>query len=445
MPPKYKKYDLVFKIAALDYLKYHSLENTARTFKVDGKRLREWRSKEKSIRETNEENVGARHRLPGAGRKVKDKELEIKLKNWILAKREARLRVTRKMIQKKATEENSDPNFAASNGWLEKFLTRNGFTLRKRTTISQSIPNDSAEKIINFICYLRQLQKVHNFDHSSIIAMDETPVLIEPVGSTTVDRRGVKCVPVKSTGHEKVRITVILTACGNGKRLKPFVVIPRKRVIKELNGQKDVVLAYAAKSWMDDDLTNDYLSRVLGKFSFSKRLLVWDSFLCHKSSKTKTALQKMNIFSAVIPGGCTSLIQPADVCWNRTFKSKIQSFYDEWMSRPDSDHAYTNSGKMKAPEFSVVIKWVAEAWKSVSEDCIVRSMKQCGITCAVDGSEDAGISFFKDLPDAQLQLHRKLNSPAFTVDLDDSHDPASDHFSSDEESEISWCDSDESN
>ena len=87
--------------------------------------------------------------------------------------------------------------------------------------------------------------------------MDETPVLIEPVGSTTVDRRGVKCVPVKSTGHEKVRITVILTACGNGKRLKPFVVIPRKREIKELNGQKDVVLAYAAKSWMDDDLTND--------------------------------------------------------------------------------------------------------------------------------------------------------------------------------------------
>ena len=61
------------------------------------------------------------------------------------------------------------------------------------------------------------------------------------------------------------------------------------------------------------------------------------------------------------------------------------------------------------------------------------------------GGKNRSTSFFKDLPDAQLQLRMKLNSPAFTVDLDDSHDPASDHFSSNEESEISWCDSGESN
>ena len=53
--------------------------------------------------------------------------------------------------------------------------------------------------------------------------MDENPVWIEPVGSTSIDKKGVRDVPIKSTGHEKVRITVILTARGDGSKLKPYI------------------------------------------------------------------------------------------------------------------------------------------------------------------------------------------------------------------------------
>ncbi|MEL7309314.1 MAG: hypothetical protein AAGK05_16610, partial [Pseudomonadota bacterium] len=56
---------------------------------------------------------------------------------------------------------------------------------------------------------------------------------IEPVGSTSIDKKGVRDVPIKSTGHEKVRITVILTARGDGSKLKPYIIIPRKKAIKE--------------------------------------------------------------------------------------------------------------------------------------------------------------------------------------------------------------------
>ena len=64
---------------------------------------------------------------------------------------------------------------------------------------------------------------------------------------------------------------------------------------------------------MNDELTQRYLSEVLGRFSFSRRLLVWDSFKCHVSDAAKTVLSNFNIDTAIIPGGCTSKIQAPDV------------------------------------------------------------------------------------------------------------------------------------
>ena len=93
---RYKKYDLKTKVAALDYLKNHSLEQTARTFQVDPKRIRDWRKDGSQIREQAGANSGAaRKRLRGGGRKPRDKILEERLRDQILLHRENRLRVSR--------------------------------------------------------------------------------------------------------------------------------------------------------------------------------------------------------------------------------------------------------------------------------------------------------------------------------------------------------------
>ena len=39
-----------------------------------------------------------------------------------------------------------------------------------------------------------------------------------------MDKTGSKDVPLKTTGHEKVRVSVCLAAKGYGMKLKPFVV-----------------------------------------------------------------------------------------------------------------------------------------------------------------------------------------------------------------------------
>lgn len=82
-------------------------------------------------------------------------------------------------------------------------------------------------KIVTFIRYIRRLRLQLDYNKCDIIACDETPLWFEDVGSTTVNKSGVKEIPILSAKHEKMRCTVMLSAKADGKKLKPFVVLKR--------------------------------------------------------------------------------------------------------------------------------------------------------------------------------------------------------------------------
>ena len=83
-----------------------------------------------------------RKRLEGAGRKPLDQQMEEVLVEWIYDRREKGLRVSRKLIMKKALliyKEKSTENdcedgapLVASTGLLQTFLRRNGLSLRQK-------------------------------------------------------------------------------------------------------------------------------------------------------------------------------------------------------------------------------------------------------------------------------------------------------------------------
>jgi hypothetical protein len=62
---------------------------------------------------------------------------------------------------------------------------------------------------------------------------DETPVFFDMLANTTVDIKGSKSVLVKTTGHEKLRITVMLSVLADGRKLTPFVILKTKNLPKE--------------------------------------------------------------------------------------------------------------------------------------------------------------------------------------------------------------------
>jgi len=92
----------------------------------------------------------------------------------------------------------------------------------------------------------------------------------------------------------------------------------------------------------------------------------------------------------MVPAGCTPLVQPLDVCLNKPFKDRIRDqHYVDHISE-------CSTQKCSASERRILMtQWVGQAWESIHQELrhtIQRSFRKCGITVAIDGSEDQGIN-----------------------------------------------------
>ena len=190
-------------------------------------------------------------------------------------------------------------------------------------------------KLVGYIVHVRRLNKQFQFPNNSILAMDETPVWKDMVSSTTVDKTGSKVVPLKTTGHEKVRVSVCIAAEDDGTKLKPFVVFAgAKRESKALHEEytRQCSVASSANGWMNEELTLRWINEIVGTFAFNKRLLAWDSYEAHMTEDVKFRLKEINTDSVIVPGWCTKHIQAPNVVWNKPIKQKVAELYDEWLS-----------------------------------------------------------------------------------------------------------------
>jgi hypothetical protein len=52
-------------------------------------------------------------------------------------------------------------------------------------------------------------------------------------------------------------------------------------------------------------------------------LLILDSYCCHMMTSVLYKIQELGVKVKHIPGGCTSLCQPADIGFNKPFKSCV--------------------------------------------------------------------------------------------------------------------------
>jgi len=60
--------------------------------------------------------------------------------------------------------------------------------------------------------------------------------------------------------------------------------------------------------------------------------------------------------------------------------------WTKWIEAPT--HHITPAGRVKRPSNSNVYEWVKNSWQRVKSEIIVKSLKKCGISNALDGSED---------------------------------------------------------
>ena len=135
---------------------------------------------------------------------------------------------------------------------------------------------------------------------------------------------------MRTIGHDKLHDTVMLTARSDGFKCRPNILFKNKRPIKEIvtKFKNTLHLCWAGRFFFNDNLTSEFLQKIVDSFTFGKRLLAWDSYRCQISDATKKQLKKLQIDTAVIPGGCTKFIQAPNVHWNTPFKDKVRLFYE---------------------------------------------------------------------------------------------------------------------
>lgn len=394
MAAKRTQYTAKFKLQVVSYAERENNCAASRHFAVSEVCVRRWRQQKALLSGTTK--LRKAFRGPKNGRFP---EIEDDLCAFVNLLRSKANPVTAEVLQVKARELARDKgvprgSFKASRGWIERFMRRKNFSLRRRTTISQKLPADYEHKLVEFQRHVIKLRKQKEYPFGQIGNADETPVYFDMPSASTIAEKGSKTVQIRSCGHEKSRVTVMLAITADGRKLPPYVILKRKTVPKE-DFPKSVIVRAQEKGWMTEELTMDWLKTVWmrrpGALFGQPSMLVLDAFKGHTTEKVKQLIKECGSDFVCVPGGMTSQLQPLDVSVNKPFKDNFKRLYNEWLCSEERDSALTPSGRVKRASCSQLCRWVEEAWSMISPEIIKKSFLKCCLTNDLDGREDDAI------------------------------------------------------
>ena len=327
---KRNSYDVSFKLKVIEFVKGSSNCAAEQEFGITEKMVQDWRIKEEKL--WNASSKTLKKMCPML---APYKDMESKLKEWVLDLWGNDYIITQPSIQVRVLQiakELEHADFNALNGWCTHFMNQHGLCLQQRTHIAQKLPKDVEDKVMNFHKFVTDLRKSQQFHLRAIGNMDETPMFFDMPGNRMVDVKRASIVSIKTSGAEKQHFTVILSCLANGTKLKPAVMFKRKTMPKEKLLR--ISLFVQEKGWVDERVPFGWLRKVWfkrpGALLNGKSMLVWDMFCAHLLDSVKSELKRNRMYQCVIPGGCTSVLQPLDVCLNKPFKVHMRQKWNGW-------------------------------------------------------------------------------------------------------------------
>ena len=348
----------------------HNIHKAAREFNIDRKRVREWDQKYNELQRMNV-GANAKRRKLNTGRTPLSPELDQRLFEFLEQERSEGRPVSNACLQAKAAEIGSGLRisaFKSSPGWLWRWKRRNDVGMRCGTNSAHKVPADYADQLHHFRKSVIAVRKANNIDPHQIINMDQTMCRFDMPPKRTNTKKGAKTVRIKTTRAEKKGFTVALAAMADGTKLPAVIIFKERggvlgeRVRRSLRLPSNVRVRSSTNGWMTATEYQHWLVRVFGKEK-ERRLLVVDSYKPHQSEESITmAKERCNADVIIIPGGCTSIVQPMDKCINKPFKESMRQSWQGWMRE---GRAKTKMGNLKQPTRQDAINWVSKAWDSI--------------------------------------------------------------------------------
>ncbi|CAB4441520.1 unnamed protein product [Rhizophagus irregularis] len=147
----------------VNYAKEYGKNSAAAHFGINKSMVGRW--VKASINWTDEINRNIKK--VGTGRRVFYPEVEKKLYDWIIEQRNRDTIVLYGNLMN---------DFKMSNRWLYAFTKRQKLSLRRRTKISQKLPQQTEQLLESFYRFPTRLRIEKSYEMCNIFNMDETPV-----------------------------------------------------------------------------------------------------------------------------------------------------------------------------------------------------------------------------------------------------------------------------
>ena len=119
------------------------------------------------------------------------------------------------------------------------------------------------------------------------------------------------------------------------------------------------------KAWFSEGIMLEWVKEVLAPYVAMPPpgivpLLYLDSFRVHMMGSVVSAIQAIGVEVEFIPPGCTGLVQPVDVGYNKSFKAKVKDQYMNWLMVQDPDTPIPKTTRRD------VVGWILAAEENIS-------------------------------------------------------------------------------
>jgi hypothetical protein len=287
---------------------------------------------------------------------------------------------------------------------LSRFLAKNNLTHCVATHMAQRDPREVKAEVLEFLEYIPLHLDDGSRDPNYIINMDQTPVYHAMNARTTIERVGTRTVNMRTSMGDSKRVTVAATITASGMILPTMVVFKGESSNYDCHqtnhayrylfkGKRTGVIAkeelpilpagliyrVQEKAWFSKDIMLDWIEFVLKPHVANVTegivpILFLDSFTVHKMGCVVHGIQALGIEVDFIPPGCTSMVQPVNVGYNKPFKAKVREQYRNWMLAQDPDKA------MPAAKRSNVTEWILMAERNITEASIKNAQRKTGFS-----------------------------------------------------------------
>ena len=212
-----------------------------------------------------------------------------------------------------------DETFKASDKWLDLFLKRHSFSLRKlnekaafQTEEFRAVSDKSKQAAYEII-------KANKIDPSMIINMDESPFYWEYLPKKVVVPKMQKNASGWKRNFHNHRSTLTLAVAANGAMLRPGLVVKEKKpYVLKCENDINLLVQHSENGWANEVTIIEWLQKILLPYVKTQNcLLIWDTYEAHISNNVLSFLNKhKNIKVHTIVGGMTSTDQPLDISVN---------------------------------------------------------------------------------------------------------------------------------